>query len=564
MGNRENIKKIGKELLRYRKKQFLLLQILIAILSFSEVCITVVMFNENAILGDGESIGMVIVGMIALICLFLLTIRSVAYVNFYIDKKNFDNLIRCGFTEKELITSIRSLGRYSLLKYILLGGGLGCVVGLMLTWKYKEVGSILATGIIISIIYYVSQHGLKRGILKVLRPINISKNNRDIKKNKKVHRLDIFDISLSYVKFNKKRVIAVGVIVFLGSILISYSLSMIQSISLQQYISELWGDANYKVTLNIDGDTTGDYYSMQSANPLTERMKQQILNVEGVRKVIPYYSIQAILNNGSEEIETCIEEINTTVKEKTRIEGLKENEIIISTRTSTFEEIKSLLNDDNLIVVEYFDGNNVKNKTCYVKDIIIDDSRNTVIYTQKEYIETMAKESLPILSFNIYGEENKDVYSSISKIISGKTLELQDKTSYVIESKKGLDFVKIGIIAIMIILMVFAVSVLLNIKLLNIIVRKKDFFMLQSLGMSCLEIKKIVLLESLCSGLPMILLSWILGIKMCQVTCKYMKIIGSLFWKFNPAYGSLVICLILLGIMICIEFSIYDHIVQES
>ena len=65
------IKRIGTELLKYRKKQYLLLQILICILSFVETCITVVMFNESVLLSDGETFSVAITGICILLCLFL-------------------------------------------------------------------------------------------------------------------------------------------------------------------------------------------------------------------------------------------------------------------------------------------------------------------------------------------------------------------------------------------------------------------------------------------------------------------------------------------------------------
>lgn len=557
------IKRIGTELLKYRKKQYLLLQILICILSFVETCITVVMFNESVLLSDGETFSVAITGICILLCLFSITFYCIVYVNFYIDKGNFEALLKCGFTKKELVKSIKVLGQHIFLKYLLIGGVTGTTIGLLLTWRYKQAGSILISGMVVIIIYFISQRALKGCIKRVFNPVKIKGEKEYRQKIKLPEKIRTFDVSIKYMIFSSKRVISVSILVFICGFLISYSLSMIKSISLEKFISDIWGDADYKVTLYKEGDITGNYYSMQMDNPLTEEMRQNIMKIQGITEVTPYYSVQAVFDNNGEETETCIEEFNEDIKSKAKTDNINDGEIVISTRTATISAIKKLLKKNDSISIDFFDGNEVKNKVFKVKEIIVDDSKTTMFYASKQSIEKMLTKGSPILSFYIYGEEKQEIYSEISEIIAGKTLELEDMNSFVTETKEGFELIKIGIVAIMIILMVFSVSVLISTKFLNIIVSKNSFQVLQTLGMTHKEIKKIILIEELISSLPMIILSWITGLKMCDVTCNYMIRAGSIFWLYKPAYDSLIVCGLLLLVIFYIEFKVYKYIVEK-
>ncbi len=561
MANSSTLKKIGEELFLYRKKQYLLLKILVFMLAVFEVCILVVMFNEAIVLSNGETFNITVVGIFVLICLFCITFYSIVYVNFYMDKKNFKTLLKCGFTKKELVKSIRMFGRNMFLKYLLLGGIIGTGAGLLLTWKYKQKGSVLISVVLICIIYLMIQAVLKKCIKKILEPVNINIRKKESQKLNFPKIINIFDVSIKYICFNIKRVVSVGVIMFTGGFLISYSCSMIKSISLEQYILDTWGDADYKIILYKDGDMTGNYYSLQENNPLTEKMKQNILQIQGVKDVVPRYSVQAVLDINGEKVETSIVELDDDVKKSTGIEYINKDEIIISTRTSYLTHIQELI--EKSVSIDFFDGNKEKNKIFEVANVIVDDSKATTIYATRQCIEEMT-ENLPILSFYIYAEQNKEIFSKIVTIIKGKTLELNDMDSYITEAKKGFDVIIIGIVSIMIILIFFAVSILLNSKFLNMIVRKNDFKILQILGMCHADIKKMILIENLIISCSTIIVSWITGLCMCHMTCNGMKKIGSTFWLFKPAYNSLFWCIVLSGVMLYIEFKIYKYMIENQ
>ncbi|MFM9587388.1 hypothetical protein, partial [Streptomyces caniscabiei] len=58
------VKKIGTELLTYRKKQYILLRTIIFLLGVFESSITVIIYNESYVLSDGENFSVAIIGLL--------------------------------------------------------------------------------------------------------------------------------------------------------------------------------------------------------------------------------------------------------------------------------------------------------------------------------------------------------------------------------------------------------------------------------------------------------------------------------------------------------------------
>lgn len=556
------IKKIAMDLLAYRKKQYWILKIIIFLLTLFETCITVIFYNESYVLSGGENSNVAIVGLFILLFIFWVTFYSIVYINFCIDKKNFSSLLRTGFTEIELVKSMKYFGRKISITYLFIGGIIGSGIGILSTWEYKQWNSILVASVMICITYWIIQIALKSSIKKILKPKNSLYKKTSKHKKNKLRIMNLKEISLKYMCYNWKHVASVCMLVFLSVFAISYSLSMIRSINVEKYILNTWGECNYKITLYKEGDMSGDYHLLQVNNPLTEELAQKIVEIEGVNVVEPNYSIKASINLDDEKKEVSISGVNEQIIEKANVNHLENNEIIISTRTVFLDEIKKIA-ERKVISVEYFDGIDKKKIDVNVIDIIVDDSKNTRIYANTQYIQEITNCS-PVLSFCVYSEENDSIYNQISELIEGETLEMQDKNTYVSDAKKSLNVLVVGIVIVMVMLILFAISILINSKFLNIMVRKKDFEVLQTLGMTHIDIKKIMTIEEVICNIPILIFAWLLGVIMSYITCNGMGKIGSVFWVYNPAFDSLFWCLIFLVVISYIELRFYEKVMNKQ
>lgn len=556
------IKKIAMDLFAYRKKQYWILKIIVFLLTLFETCITVIFYNESYVLSGGENFNVAIVGLFILLFIFWVTFYSIVYINFCIDKKNFSSLLRTGFTEIELVKSMKYFGRKISFTYLFIGGIIGSGVGILSTWEYKQWNSILVASVMICITYWIIQIALKSSIKKILKPTNSLYKKTSKHKKNKLEIMNLKEISFKYMCYNWKHVASVCMLVFLSVFAISYSLSMIRSIDVEKYILDTWGDCNYKITLYKEGDMSGDYHLLQVNNPLTEELAQKIVEIEGVNAVEPNYSIKASINLDDEKKEVSISGVNEQIIEKANVNHLENNEIIISTRTVFLDEIKKIA-ERKVISVEYFDGIDKKKIDVNVIDIIVDDSKNTRIYANTQYIQEITNCS-PVLSFFVYSEENDTIYNQISELIKEKTLEMQDKNTYVLDAKKSLNVLVVGIVIVMVMLILFAISILINSKFLNIMVRKKDFEVLQTLGMTHIDIKKIMTIEEVVCNIPILIFAWLLGVTMSYITCNGMGEIGSVFWVYNPAFDSLFWCLIFLVVISYIELRFYEKVMNKQ
>lgn len=559
------VKRIGTELLTYRKKQYMLLRTIIFLIAVFESSITVIIYNESYVLSAGENFSIAIIGLLILLLVFWVTLYSIVYINFCIDRKNFLTLLRSGFTKKELVKSMRPFGRRMSVSNLLLGGISGTGIGIFSTWKYKQTASVFLAIIMVGITYLIIQTALKKCMKKILMSdYNGNGNWRKSKIKEKKSQLKVMSltgISLKYMRYNWKRAGAVCVLVFLSVFSISYSLSMIRSINIEKYILDTWGKHDYKITLYKEGDMTGDYHFLQTDNPLTEKLEKEITEIDGIEKVVPVYSIQAIIHINDEETEVSIRDCDDDILKEVKQKHIASNEVVISTRSVNLKQVKESV-EEKEIQVDYFDGDKKKTLNLKVVDIIVNDSINTRLYVAPQFMGEMMEHS-PVLAFYVYGKQDSSIYSRISELIQGKTLQLEDKNTYVKDAKISLNVLVAGIIIVMVMLILFAVSILVNSKFLNIIVRKKDFMALQSIGMTHADIKKMILTEELISNIPSILIAWILGIGMSFFTCNNMGRIGSVFWVFEPAPDSLLWSMLFWVLMSFIELRFYKYVMNN-
>lgn len=555
-------KKLGKELLRYRKKQYIILKILIALLALFESSILVIVYNESYVLSNGKDFEIAIIGLFVLWLLFLLTYYSIEYINLYIDRKNFYNLFLIGFMEKDILQVMKYFGKCVTTKYALIGGALGIGLGTLLTWKYKHIGGLFISILLLIIMYITLQIATKKCVKRVWKLKDVKTKIKKEQKRTYIETLNLRKISLKYIMYNKNRVWKMNILILISGLILTFAITMIQSISLNKYIANTWGDSDYKIILNKKGNTSGDYHYLQIDNPLTEELLDDIEKTEGVEDVIPNYSIQAVIELKNKEIETRIREISDEILIERNIRSLQD-EVVISVRSDYFEQISNQIRN-GMISVEYFDGDEKKNVSLKVKDIFIDDTQATRIYASKECIKKMVSKSSPILSFYVYGQETDVVQSQIEKLIDGKTLELQCKKNYVIETEKSFDVIRIGIVSIMVILMLFSTSVLLNSKLINLMVQKQDFDVLQNIGMTHSDIKNVILVEDLiCSSVTSVF-AYIMGIALSNFTCDRLEKMGSTFWEFHFNIISLLTVGLLLGVLTYIEIKFYNKIVISA
>lgn len=555
-------KKLGKELLKYRKRQYIILKILIALLTFFESCILVITYNESYILSNGEDFEIAIIGVCVLIFLFLLTYYSIVYVNLYIERKNFYSLFLIGFLEKDVINAMKYFGKRAAIGYVLAGSVLGIGLGTLLTWQYKQTfGVFLAVGLSI-IIYVTSQIVLKKCVKRIWRLKDAKIKQRKEKRITSLKTLNLRKISFKYIIYNKKRVLKMDVLIFISGLVLTFAITMIQSISLEKYIRDTWGDSNYKIILNEKGNTSGDYYHLQIDNPLTGELMQDITEIEGVNDVIPNYSIQAVIELGKEKVETRIRKISDEILKERNINSLQD-EVIISVQSDYFEKIKNQIHNDT-ILVNYFDGNEKKTINFEVKEVFIDNTKATRIYASEECIKDMVSQSSPIHAFYVYGQENDKIQLEIEKLINGQNLELQCKNDFIIEAEKSFNVICVGIISIMVILMMFSTSVLINSKLINLMVQEQDFEILQNIGMTNSNIKHIIAIEELVSSSVTSIFAYILGMALSYFACYKLEMIGSTFWEFRFNIISLLAIVLLLASLTFIEIKFYNRIMINN
>lgn len=338
MGNKQILKDIVRQQIKNRRKQYTSLKFLTALLCFFLTSICVILYNEMQIIGNGREFEYVVCGMFFLVFLFFFSFYSIAYLNFSREKKNYDSLMKIGVTRRELKKSMKYFGRYLAGGLLLISGSLGTCLGLAITWKYKTFTSILLSGFVIIIIYNCIQMALKLCMSKLIKSFKL-KDKRNCKKEKySTDRLNIFTMAIKYLSYNAVRTSFVFIVLLFSGILLCFAFSTTKSIDIDKYMSDNWGKQDYKIILNKEGDTTGEYHLLQIDNPLTSELQKVILSIDGIEKVIPKLSMSTSFQLGKEKISTSLNSLTNGVLKNSGLEHIAEDEVIISTNESLLKD----------------------------------------------------------------------------------------------------------------------------------------------------------------------------------------------------------------------------------
>lgn len=556
MNDKMILKKIVKRQVSNRSRQYISLKFLTIILCLFLTAISVILFNEMRVLSDGEDFKYILIGLIILVFLYFISFYSIAYLNFYREQDNYKVLINCGLTEKELKKSMKYFGRYLTGKNLLVSGVAGIGVGIIITWKYKSFSSVIVGLLLIMILSFCVRVALWLCMKKMLKSFQVKRVIKKKNGKEKSEKLNIFTLARKYLIYNAKRTFFINIVFLFSGILLSFAFSMNKSIDLEKYIVDNWGDQNYQIILNKEGDTTGEYHLLQINNPLTESFREDLLKVDGIERIVPEYSMEMSFKGDNEVIETSICGVNEAILAKSKQNSLNGNEVIIGINESLEEGIKQTIKKDK-IVGTLFDGRTEKSVELKIVDVIVDNSKGIMLYAKSDSILEMAENS-PILSFYVYGTENEKVEDNIKQLIKGEHLELESKRVYEKETKSGLQVLAVGIFSILIILILFAVTTSLNIKFMNIISRKTDFKALETIGMNYSDIKKMLIVEDWSCNIPILIIAGIAGNVLSFIVCEKMDKIGATFMLFKASISGTVWCIVLFIIISVAGMKMYD------
>ena len=471
-----------------------------------------------------------VVGAVILLAC-ILVIYGVFYLSVIGRIHQFGQLRTIGMTKKQMKKFVSKEGRLLFLKSAPIGILIGIIVGYFIMPEgFSIINTLIIVACVFVIIYIIT-------MISITKPSKIASNVSPIealrdtpqytlknKANKKVCR-NLTPIGLGIMNFakNKKKATITMLSLGLGGILFITAATYMSSFDKADYSRQgYFKDAEFYIQYSEsateleENGTSG----IQAKSPMDDSLVQEIENIDGVEKVTEVknfgisYDFPEHSEYDNDDFILPLNEEQTKGLDKYIESGtadfnkLMTGDYILVADNGNVEEIYGWkFNIGDKITIHYFDGNKMAEREVEVlgtlsHDFVLDNSSSLegwFVMPEKPILEWLTYDSLNA-QILISTDESKteQIEAELDQIVAERpelSLETLAETTEIHNAEADRVFGAISGLAIFI--MMFSILSMMNTLITNIVTRKQELAMLESIGMSKSQIRKMLLGESL-------------------------------------------------------------------
>ena len=548
-----------------------------------------VIINESYIDGvyfDGTVIAAVIFFTIFLMFASSFVIYSIFYISIVNSMPMYAQLISLGTTQKQLRRFLNTQGNMLAVRFIPLGALISILLIVLISGVQWLLYDALITLFAILLIYVVIKFALRKPAkllanaspieamkfrdgetagshkaLKQITPDSLAKSN--LHTNRKKNRMSIISLSIS------------------GTLMIALAI-FVSSINLPAMIRQSYPmDEDFQIGIQMD-NFYERFPTIIQNNPLSDELMGQITDIPGVQKIIldecvmgrlvesavNYTSLEdnlELLNSLSPELIANVSEIASgTVS----YDDLGTNEIVINKyRTDRSELNYGDLQVGDSLTFRFEVGGQTIEETFTVAGIAYFPSTG-LFYCTQEAIEQISPYNntthISIFCDKNYTESVKD---RLASLISGNP-NLRLKV-YSEEYSMIAGFINVtmsSLYAISAFVVIFGLLNMINMLINSAIIRKREFALLQAVGMTNRQLRKMLYREGMSVSIKSALLAAAFGITigglLCYLANKVMALKFVIF-AIDPL-PVLLFAAVLIGLQILVSYCICRSIEKTS
>lgn len=548
-----------------------------------------VIINESYIDGvyfDGTVIAAVIFFTIFLMFASSFVIYSIFYISIVNSMPMYAQLISLGTTQKQLRRFLNTQGNMLAVRFIPLGALISILLIVLISGVQWLLYDALITLFAILLIYVVIKFALRKPAkllanaspieamkfrdgetagshkaLKQITPDSLAKSN--LHTNRKKNRMSIISLSIS------------------GTLMIALAI-LVSSINLPAMIRQSYPmDEDFQIGIQMD-NFYERFPTIIQNNPLSDELMGQITDIPGVQKIIldecvmgrlvesavNYTSLEdnlELLNSLSPELIANVSEI---VSGTVSYDDLGTNEIVINKyRTDRSELNYGDLQVGDSLTFRFEVGGQTIEETFTVAGITYFPSTG-LFYCTQEAIEQISPYNntthISIFCDKNYTESVKD---RLASLISGNP-NLRLKV-YSEEYSMIAGFINVtmsSLYAISAFVVIFGLLNMINMLINSAIIRKREFALLQAVGMTNRQLRKMLYREGMSVSIKSALLAAAFGITigglLCYLANKVMALKFVIF-AIDPL-PVLLFAAVLIGLQILVSYCICRSIEKTS
>ncbi len=471
-----------------------------------------------------------VVGAVILLAC-VLVIYGVFYLSVIGRIHQFGQLRTIGMTKKQMKKFVSKEGRLLFLKSAPIGILIGIIVGYFIMPEgFSIINTLIIVACVFVIIYIIT-------MISITKPSKIASNVSPIeairytpqdtmknKANKKVCR-NLTPIGLGIMNFakNKKKATITMLSLGLGGILFITAATYMSSFNKANYSRQgYFKDAEFYIQYSESATELEEngISGIQAKSPMDDSFVQEIENIDGVEKVteVKNFGINYDFPEHSEYDnddfilplnEEQTKGLNKYIESGTAdFNKLMTGDYILVADNSNVEEIYGWkFNIGDKITIHYFDGNKMAEREVEVlgtlsHDFVLDNSSSLegwFVMPEKPILNWLTYDSLNA-QILISTDESKteQIGAELEQIVAERpelSLETLAESTEIHNAEADRVFGAISGLAIFI--MMFSILSMMNTLITNIVTRKQELAMLESIGMSKSQIRKMLLGESL-------------------------------------------------------------------
>lgn len=539
--------------------------------------------NENNFFSNMLSMNfqqiMVIFGVgVGILLVSVIVIYSIFYISVVSRIRQFGQFRTLGMTERQIRKMVNREGLF----LCAIGIPIGLVIGVIIAYFLKPegwnwinsvfIGAVVAAADIITLIFSIRKPTKLASTVSPLEASKFSFYSGNKKETSKLHR-KITPISLAFMNSirNGKKTFLTMLSLGIGGVLFLMAATFMVSINKEEYSRQgefYFGEYSIGFSHNVVETSEHGYSDIQLKNPLNEILKEQIKAVPGVKgmKTIRQVNIQYEYNDEKEEDSlTPFTRDKISLLRKSLSEGdfdydkmIKNNEILVIANDDVKEFYGWKFKAGDKIKIHYYNGKPMEKEfkiaACiddYVSSIDLGGTWGYFLIPDEALKALMNNMNLStgfIVSAADFPKNGDQIEKNLNKIIGENSLLTMDTLRERMEEDKNSFSVIYGVImGLAAFIICFSFINLINTLIMNILTRKQELAMMESIGMSGRQLTVMLQGEGIILAVGNIFITLLLGTTLGYLLIQAMRDIGTEYFHYHfPVWYLLGYTLVIL------------------
>lgn len=532
----------------------------------------------------------VIYGIVGIVILLacVLVIYGVFYLSVIGKIHQFGQLRTIGMTKKQMKKLVSKEGRRLFLYASPTGILIGAVAGYFIIPSGFSIVNTLIIAVCVFVVTYlitmISVHKPAK-IAAAVSPMEALRYTpQDTMKktaNKKMCRsLTPFGLGMMNFSKNRKKAVITMLSLGLGGILFMTAATYISSFNRENYSRQgNFANAEFEIGYSVSAIEADDHgmSGLQAEKPLDETMVQEIMDIDGVKGVEESKNFGVRFDFPKQDEYDNDDTVYSLTEEDAR-----NLDVYIEEGTADYDKLMSgdyVLVQGNKNVMEiygwqfqvgdvltfhYYDGSQMAEREMTVLGIL----NEQYSFDHPDLIGWFVMPEQAILDFVSYDTLNSDLLVStepekeaaVGEVLEDMVAERAELTMDTLAERKIRDAQSVStlfgtISGLAAFIMMFSILSMMNTLITNIVTRKQELAMLESIGMAKGQMQRMLLGESLMLVLATVGVTMTIGTLCGYALSKILYQMGAYYMAFQfPAVYALIYALVLIAVPLTIIF----------